>query len=162
MVSTLKPDLMQSLMGELASLKQHGATATTATERRRWQVLVLLASGKTRRDVSAASGYSLRTIRQIMQRYRSDGAAGLIDERQRPPTSTLLTDAQQQALHAALQHPPQGGGVWTGSKVAQWMSTATGKQVHRQRGWEYLHRLRAKDVDAGRGPLSGQQAQMGP
>jgi hypothetical protein len=52
MVSTLKSDLMQSLMGELASLKQHGATATTATERRRWQVLVLLASGKTRRELA--------------------------------------------------------------------------------------------------------------
>jgi transposase len=152
MVSTLKSALMQCLMDELASLKQQEAAAISATERCRWQVLVLIALGKTRQDISAATGYSLRTIQQIVQRYRRDGAAGLIDGRQRFPTSTLLTDAQQQALRAALQHPPQGGGAWTGPKVAQWMSTATGKQVHRQRGWEYLQRLRAMDVDAGQAP----------
>jgi transposase len=132
---------MQCLMDELATLKQREANATTATERRRWQVLVLLASGKRRREISAATGYSLRTIRQIVQRYRTDGAAGLIDGRQRSSMSTLLTDAQQQALHTALLHPPKGGGVWTGPKVAQWMTTVTGKPVHRQRGWEYLQRF---------------------
>jgi transposase len=147
MVSTLKSVLMQSLMDELASLRQREAAATTATERRRWQVLVLLALGKSRREISAATGYSLRTIQQIVQRYRRDGVAGLVDGRQCSPASTLLTDAQQQALRAALQHPPEGGGVWTGPKVAQWMTAATGKQVHRQRGWEYLQRLRSRDVD---------------
>jgi transposase len=135
---------MQCLMDELASLKQHEAAATNTTERRRWQVLVLLASGKTRQEISAATGYSLRTIQQIVQRYRTDGAAALIDRRQCCPARTLLTDAQQQALHMALQHPPQGGGVWTGPKVAQWMTTVTGKQVHRQRGWEYLQRFRSE------------------
>jgi transposase len=152
MVSSLKSDLMQSLMGELPNLKQREAKATTATEQRRWQTLVLLASGKRRREISAATGYSLRTIRQIVQRYRTEGAAGLVDGRQRSSTSTLLTGAQVQALHTALQHPPQGGGVWTGPKVAQWMSAVTGKQVHRQRGWEYLQRFTARDVDADQRP----------
>jgi transposase len=141
MVSTLEPDLMQSLLDELPSLKQGEACATTAAERRRWQVLVLIASGKTRREVSAATGYSLRTIRQLVQRYRAEGPAGLMDRSQRRPTLTLLTEVQQQALHRALQQPPEGGGAWTGPKVAQWMSTATGKHVHRQRGWEYLQRF---------------------
>jgi transposase len=149
MVSALKPDRTQSLMGELPSLEQCQTKASTVTERRRWQVLVLIASGKTRREICAITGYSLRTIRQIVQRFRTDGMEGLADGRKRVPTSTLLTAAQQQALHEALQHPPQGGGVWTGSKVAQWMATATGKPVHRQRGWEYLQRFAPKDVAAG-------------
>lgn len=140
-------------MDELATLKQREAAATTATERRRWQVLVLLALGKTRQEISAATGYSLRTIQQIVQRYRRDGAAGLVDSRQRSPRSTLLTDAQQQALRAALQQPLEVGGGWTGPKVAQWMANVTGKPVHRQRGWEYLQRLRAKDIDTGQDPL---------
>jgi transposase len=138
-------------MDELATLKQREATATTATERRRCKVLVLLALGKRRQEISAATGYSLRTIQQIVQRYRAEGAAALMDGRHRSPTSTLLTDAQQQALRAAILHPPEGGGVWTSAKVAQWMSAATGKQVHRQRGWEYLQRLKTKDVDTVQG-----------
>src|SRR5215217_583279 len=111
MVSTLKSALMQSLIEDLANLKQREATATNATERRRWQVLVLIALGKRRQEISAATGYSLRTIQQIVQRYQTEGAAGLVDGRQRSPTSTLLTGAQQQALRTALQHPPQGGGT---------------------------------------------------
>ena len=153
MVSTLKSALIQCLMDELANLKQREATAITATERRRWQVLVLLALGKTRREISAATGYSLRTIQQIVQRYRTEGAVGLVDGRQRSPSSTLLTDAQQQALRAAIRHPREGGGVWTGPQVAQWMSAATGKQVHRQRGWEYLRRFRSMDMDVSQAPL---------
>lgn len=152
MVSTLKSTLMQRLMDELASLKQREATATTATERRRCQVLVLIALGKSRQEISAATGYSPRTIQQIVQCYRTEGTAGLVDGRQRSPASTLLTDAQQQALHTTLKHPPEDGGVWTGTKVAQWMTTVTGKQVHRQRGWEYLHRLRSKHVDTDQAP----------
>jgi transposase len=144
MVSTLKSALMQSLMDEQPSLKQREATATTATERRRCQVLVLLALGKRRQEIRAVTGYSLRTIQQIVHCYRTEGAAGLVDGRQRSPRSTLLTDEQQQALRAALQNPPEGGGVWTGSKVAQWMTAVTGKQVHRQRGWEYLQRFGAE------------------
>jgi transposase len=152
MASTLTPDLMQSLKSQQPSLKQREAAATTATERRRCQVLVLIASGKTRREICATTGYSLRTIRHILQRYRTDGAAALIDGRHCCPERTLLTDAQQQALHMALQHPPQGGGRWTGPKVAQWMTAVTGKQVHRQRGWEYLQRIRSKDVATGQDP----------
>jgi len=139
---------MQSLMEDLANLKQREAAATTATERRRWQVLVLIALGKSRREINATTDYSLRTIQQIVQRYRRDGVAGLVDGRQRPPSSTLLTAAQQQALRGALQQPPEGGGEWTGPKVAQSMTAATGKHVHRQRGWEYLQRFRSKDVDS--------------
>jgi transposase len=147
MVSTHKSDHTQSLIDELSNLRHGEACATTATERRRWQVLVLLALGKRPREIRAATGYSLRTIRHIVQRYRTHGAAGLVDGRQRPAKSTLLTAAQQQALRAALQHPPEGGGMWTGTEVAQWMSRMTGKQVHRQRGWEYLRRFRSGDVD---------------
>lgn len=152
MACTLKLTLMQCLMDQLASLRQCEATATTATERRRWQVLVLVALGKSQREISSATGYSIRTIQQIVQRYRAEGADGLVDGRQRTPASTLLTDAQQQALRAALQHPPEDGGVWTGPKVAQWMTTVTGKPVHRQRGWEYFKRFRSKESDAGQDP----------
>lgn len=153
MVSGFEPDCIQGLSSELPSLQQCEACATNATEQRRWQVLVLIASGRSRQETSAATGYRLRTIRQIMQRYRTLGVAGLSDGRQHHSTPTLLSAAQQQALHGALQQPPPGGGSWTGPKVAQWMASALGKPVHRQRGWEYLQRFGLASLTAVQPPL---------
>jgi uncharacterized protein YerC len=106
MVSTLKSDLMQSLMGELASLKQHGATATTATERRRWQVLVLLASGKTRQDISAATGYSLRTIRSVIEPMGLQDSLMDVSALQRPHCSQTCNSkrcAQHYSIHRKVE-----------------------------------------------------------
>jgi transposase len=134
------------------------AHAPTAVERRRWQVILLLIDQTSPADIVAATGYRPRTIRQIRQRYQTLGAAGLIDRRQRHSPPTLLSAAQQQALHQALQRPPPEGGVWTGPKVAQWMSGVLGKPVHRQRGSEYLERFGSKSVDACQLPCSDLQA----
>jgi transposase len=120
---------------------ERAAQAPTAVERRRWQVILLLIDQTSRAEIVAATGYRPRTIRQIVQRYRTLGAAGLSDRRQRQRTPTLLSAGQQQALRKALQQPPPDGEAWTGPKVARWMSTAMGKPVHRQRGWEYLQRF---------------------
>lgn len=126
---------------------EQAAHAPTAVERRRWQVILLFIDQTAPAAVVAITGYRPRTIRQIRQRYRTLGAAGLRDGRQHHPTPGLLSAAQEQALHTALQQPPPSGGSWTGPKVAQWMSTALGKPVHRQRGWEYLQRFGSASVD---------------
>ncbi len=147
MVSDLEADLTQVLMSELPNLKRRAAGTTVPVERLRWQVLVLIASGRPRQEISAATGYSLRTIRQIVQRYRNLGATGLLDGRKRHTTPALLSASQLQALREALQHPPPDGGAWTGPKVAHWIAKATGQQVHRQRGWEYLRRLRSEPAN---------------
>lgn len=126
---------------------ERAAHAPTAVERRRWQVILLLIDQMPQAEIVAATGYRPRTIRQIVQRYRTLGAAGLIDKRRHHPQPALLSAAQQQALHKVLQQPPPDGGTWTGSKVAQWMSAVLGKPVHRQRGWEYLQRFGSQSID---------------
>lgn len=130
--------------------------APTAVERRRWQVILLLIDQTAPDEIVAATGYRPRTIRQIRRRYRTLGAAGLIDRRQCHSPPTLLSTTQQKALHQALQQSPPDGGAWTGPKVAQWMSAVLGKPVHRQRGSEYLERFGPKSIDAGQLPCSDQ------
>jgi transposase len=118
------------------------ANAPTPVERQRWQVIGLLANKTSIVEIEVATGYRPRTIRQIAQRYRESGPAGLVDTRQHSEGGTpLLSDAQQRELRQALQGSPPGGGAWTGPRVAQWIAARTGRRVHRQRGWEYLRRL---------------------
>jgi transposase len=126
-----------------AEIAVRSASASTASERRRWQVIGMLAEGTSLAEIVAATGYRPRTIREIAQRYHESGAAALEDRRTRsqgaPP---LLAPSLQHELWHALQNLPPSGGIWTGPKVAQWIAERTGKRVHRQRGWEYLRRLK--------------------
>lgn len=55
--------------------------------------------------------------------------------------NSLLSDQQQALLWQALQEPPADGGLWTGVKVANWMSELLGREIAPQRGWEYLKGL---------------------
>jgi transposase len=125
-----------------ADIALRSTSASTAIERRRWQVIGLLADGAPLAEIEDATGCRPRTIRQIAQRYRERGPAGLADGRQRSlGAAPILSEDQQRALRQALQNPAPDGGVWTGPKVARWIAARTGKRVHRQRGWEYLRRL---------------------
>jgi transposase len=132
-----------------AEVAARSVSAPTATERRRWRVIGLLHDGVPLAEIVAQTGYRARTIRELAQRYRTAGTAALADRRARSPGApALLTPALQHELRQALEHPPSGGGRWTGPKVAQWIAERTGTRVHRQRGWEYLRRLGGVEVPA--------------
>ena len=135
-----------------ADIAVRSMSASTAIERRRWQVIGMLADGAPLTEIVARTGCRPRTIRQIAQRYRECGPASLADGRQRSlGAAPLLREDQQRDLREALQKRAPDGGVWTGPKVARWIAARTGKRVHRQRGWEYLRRLGGSAVRAGGG-----------
>src|SRR3712207_4005471 len=91
-------------------------------ERGRWQMIWLLASGRSLREVAAVMGYSTRWLREVVRRYNADGPEGLGDRRHgNRGAAPLLDAAGQQALEAALAVPPPDGGRWTSAKVAAWI-----------------------------------------
>jgi hypothetical protein len=62
-----------------ADIALRSTSASIAIDRRRWQVIGLLTDGAPLANIVGATGYRPRTIRQIAQRYRESGAAGLAD-----------------------------------------------------------------------------------
>jgi transposase len=111
-------------------------------ERAHWQVVRLVAGGRTCREVAAIVGYSLTWVRTIIRRYNAAGPAGIGDRRHANPGGTgLLTPAQQAELRAALSASPPDGGLWTCQKVADWIAVRLGRPIAEQRGWDYLCRL---------------------
>src|SRR5262249_15125949 len=126
-----------------ATPRAHPQSSKDVSQRHR-EVIRLLDLHTPMREIAAITGYSLRAVQYIAKRYRETGLAALEDRRARGQgIAPLLTPSVQCELLQALQHPPPSGGEWTGPKVAQWMSMRTGKPIARQRGWEYLCRLRA-------------------
>jgi transposase len=128
-----------------AELSQRARRAPTLVEARRWQLLALVADGKTAKDAAALVGLNANYARRVIGRYNREGPAGLRDRRLEavPPGRTpLLSAEQQQDLARAIAGPAPGGGLWTGPAVARWIAEHTGRDhVAPQRGHDYLKRL---------------------
>jgi transposase len=123
-------------------LERRYRTAKDPVARSHWQMVWLLAQGRASEQVAASTGYSVKWIRAVAQRYNQYGPSGLGDRRHHNPGSPgLLSAAQCAALATALERPPSDGGLWTGPKVGAWMGYTLGSPAPPPRGWEMLQRL---------------------
>jgi transposase len=126
----------------LAEIEKRYRQASEGVERSQWQIIWLLGQGKTSREIEAVTGYSLRWIRIIAQRYNADGAVGIGDQRHaNPGRGAALNSQQQAALTTALAQAHERGENWNGKRVAVWMSEQLGRTIHMQRGYEWLAKL---------------------
>jgi len=115
--------------------------------RSHYQILWLISQGKTTTEVMEVTGYSRGWIQQLARRYNADGPQALGDHRHLNPGAkarALLSTEQQEELREALTNLPLDGGMWNSRKVGEWIERKTGRVVSnkKQRGWEYLKRLR--------------------
>ena len=125
-----------------AELARRYRAARDPVERTHYQIVWLLARGKTTTEVMAATGYSRSWVQEVARRYNRQGAAGLGDRRHRNPGGEALLDqAGRGELRAALAGEAPDGGLWSGRKVAARIARKAGRAVGPQRGWEYLRRL---------------------
>jgi transposase len=123
-------------------LERRYRAAKDPVARSHWPMVWLLAQGTPSEQVAAVTGYSLKWLRTLVQRYNQQGPGVLGDRRRRNPGSMgLLSPDQRTALANALNQPPPDGGLWTGPKVAAWMAATLRRPVYAQRGWEMLRRL---------------------
>jgi transposase len=120
--------------------------AKDPVERSHHQIVWLLSEGKRTEEVSEVTGYSPGWVRKIARRYNERGVEGLGDRRHSNPGAkerALLDEAGEAQLLEALQGPPPDGGMWSGPKVALWIAQRNAlEQVHVQRGFEYLRKVR--------------------
>jgi len=126
----------------LEEVYQRYRNACEPRQKSHYQMIWLLMQGKSTKEVAEITGYSKNWIYEIVWGYNRLGPESLGDKRKlNPGGKTLLNDEQQALLWQALQEPPADEGLWTGPKVADWMSELLGKRVFPQRGWEYLRAL---------------------
>jgi|SRR3954452_18656949 transposase len=128
-------------------LEERYRKARDPVQRSHYQILWLISQGRTTSQVMEATGYSRGWIQQLARRYNADGPDALLDRRHQNPGArdrALLTAEQQEELAHALTKPPPDGGMWNSRKVGEWIQRRTGRVVSqkKQRGWEYLKRLR--------------------
>jgi len=129
----------------LEEIEERYRQATNATQRTHYQVIWLLAQGKTTAEVAQVTGYGKSWIYELVRSYNRSGPEMLGDQRQKNQgNQPLLTDVQQALLWQALQEAPADEGLWNGPKVAAWMSQLLERPISAQRGWDYLTGLRLR------------------
>ncbi len=123
-------------------LKQRYREASDPVGRTHFQVLHLASLQWRSADIAEAVGYSVIWVRKLVRRYNEGGPEALEDQRHFNPGQPRLLRAEQEAeLRRRLQSKPEDGGLWSGPKVAAWMSQQLGRPVAEVRGWEVLRRL---------------------
>jgi len=124
-------------------LKRRYQVASDPVERTHYQVVHLAQLGWRSIEIAEASGYSVIWVRTLVRRYNEGGPEALEDQRHHNPGQPRLLSAEQEAEldHLLRSAPPPDGGLWSGPKVARWISQQIGRPVDGVRGWEVLVRL---------------------
>jgi transposase len=127
---------------DTAELARRYRAARDPVERSHYQLIWLLAQGKTTSEVMAATGYSRGWVQEIARRYNQQGPSGLGDRRHHNPGGPpLLDEAGCEGLRAALAGTAPDGGLWSGPKVAAWIADQLGRAVSERVGWIYLRKV---------------------
>lgn len=113
-------------------------------EKTRWHALWRVSLGEPATQVGPMLGLHAQSVRRIVARYNQEGVEGVRDQRRdhlggRP---TYLNDEAQEALRQALSERHPDGGVWTGSKINQWIEEHLEHKAGNNIGWRYLKRLK--------------------
>jgi transposase len=123
-------------------IEQRYRSASEGVGRSQWQIIWLLAQGKTSQEVRTATGYSLTWIRTIARRYNGEGEAGLGDKRHHNlGRQGALSIQQAKQLKELLQAAVEGHEPWSARQVMTWLSEQVGHPVHVQRAYEWLAKL---------------------
>jgi transposase len=127
----------------LAELQAGYRTSGDAKLARHYQVIWLLAQGRSCADVAQLTSLARRWVEQLLARYNAFGPSSLGDRRRANGAKpTILTLAVLGVLRRRLKSPPDDGEVWTSKKVAAVIAAELGlAKVAEQRGWEALRAI---------------------
>jgi transposase len=127
----------------VAELQAGWRASRDATLARHYQVIWLLAEGRSCAEVARLTGFVRRWVEELVERYNRFGPSSLGDlRRSNGARPTLLTPEVLAMLRERVKTPPDDGGVWTAKKVAAVMAGELGlASVAPQRGWEALRAI---------------------
>ena len=115
-----------------------------AETRTRYQMLLLLAEGRTPAEVGTLVRRGPATVRRVLRRYRAEGSDG-VPPRPRPGQPPRFPPAWEAELARVVELDPRTVGVpsavWTTRRLADYLAGATGHRAVIETVRLALHRL---------------------
>lgn len=119
----------------VAELQARWRESKDATLARHYQVIWLVAEGRSCAEVAGLTGFVRRWVEELVVRYNRFGPSSLGDRRRgNGAKPQILTPEVLAMLSERVKTPPDDGGVWTAKKVALVMAMALGL-ASVWRGW---------------------------
>lgn len=125
----------------LDEVEQRMRGAQSGIDHAHWQVIWLALREKSSKEIVDVTGYGRDWVFVLIKRYNEGGPDAMGDGRVSNGAEPMLSEEDQADLVKALEGEAPDGGLWTSVKVADWMSERLRREVHPQRGWDYLQRL---------------------
>jgi transposase len=129
--------LTQEQVAELrAVVNSRDVSAAVATRAR---IVLWMAEGRRRKDVAALAGVSLPTVDRWMDRYATDGLAGLADQKRGGPREQVPARVRARILALTRTTPPPETGLthWSSREMARYLKRAEQITV----SWHYVAKL---------------------
>jgi transposase len=117
----------------VAELQAGWRESKDATLARHYQVIWLLAEGRSCAEVARLTGFVRRWVEELVARYNRFGPSSLGDRRRgNGAKPKILTPEVLAMLRERVKTPPDDGGVWTAKKVAAVIAAALGRAAGRR------------------------------
>lgn len=110
-------------------------------EKKRWQALSLMASGKRASAVADELGMSPNWISETVHRYNQEGVVGVKNKTKNEGSKTL-TKEQLKELDAAIESGKTADQrLWSAPQIKRWVLDKTGVEIHRTTAWRIFAKL---------------------
>lgn len=127
----------------VSELLERFRSCDDAAEKTHWQAILLRLQGRSTALVADICGYKTDWVRRLVRRYNKMGPESLRDGRRTNGKERLMSaDLLEELRAAVLTAAPPTGGLWTGPKVALWMTERLKRPVSPQLAWAYLQHMR--------------------
>ena len=111
-------------------------------EKTHWQIIWLVAQGKTATYAAKVTGLTNSWISTLIKRFNEKGDSGIIDHRHTNPGGKFtLSNDQKNKLKELLNYKSPDGGLWNTRKVRNWIEEEVGHIVGNAVGHRYLKYL---------------------
>jgi transposase len=110
-------------------------------EKKRWQALSLMASGKRASEVASELGMSPNWISETVARYNQGGVEG-VKNKSKNQGSKTLSEEQIKELDSLIESGKTADQrLWSATQIKRWVREQTGTEIHRVTAWRMFAKL---------------------
>lgn len=110
-------------------------------EKKRWQVLSLIAAGKIASQAAQEMGMSANWVSETVHRYNAGGVAGVKNKSKNEGSKTLSVEQVKELEKQIASGKTEDQRLWSATQIKRWVKERTGKEVHKTTAWRMFGKL---------------------